>query len=115
MSGLAGSSLAIVGLGQMGGSLAGTLRGQCRAVVGVAHREGIIAAALARGLVDRGSTDLAAGVRQAGVLTNHEAVLETLRDCGRQLGRLAGLIERGDEGGLRSALDAVRERRGEFR
>ena len=32
------TSVGIVGLGLMGGSLAGALRGQCRSVIGVARR-----------------------------------------------------------------------------
>jgi prephenate dehydrogenase len=60
--------VAIVGLGLMGSSLAGALRGQCRSVVGVARRTETIEMALARGLVDRGTTDLAGGVGQADVV-----------------------------------------------
>jgi prephenate dehydrogenase len=52
----------------MGGSLAGALRGQCRAVVGVARRMETVEKAMARSLVDRGTTDLASGVRQANVV-----------------------------------------------
>jgi len=50
----------------MGGSLAGALRGKCRAVVGVARRAGSIELARARGLIDRGTTDLATGVGADG-------------------------------------------------
>ena len=58
----------IVGLGLLGGSLAGALRGRCRTVVGVARRPGTIEIALARGLIDQGATDVADGVRQADVV-----------------------------------------------
>ncbi|RLE40691.1 hypothetical protein DRJ23_01435 [Candidatus Acetothermia bacterium] len=39
MKALAESRVAIVGLGLMGGSLAGALRGKCRAVVGVTRQD----------------------------------------------------------------------------
>jgi prephenate dehydrogenase len=42
----------------MGGSLAGALRGQCDAVVGVARRAETIDTALERGLIDGGTTEL---------------------------------------------------------
>lgn len=57
--------VAIVGLGLMGGSLAGALRGRCREVVGVARRAETIDAALAGGLIDRGTTELRVGVQGA--------------------------------------------------
>jgi prephenate dehydrogenase len=58
----------VVGLGLMGGSLAGALRGRCREVVGVARRAETIQIALERGLIDRGTTRLAEGVGDAGVV-----------------------------------------------
>jgi len=69
----------------MGGSLAGALRGQCRAVVGVARRAETIETALARGLVDRGTTDLADGVREADVVimaTPVRVILRLLAEIG---------------------------------
>jgi prephenate dehydrogenase len=59
------TQVTVVGLGLMGGSLAGALRGQCRAVVGVARRAETVQTALACGLLDQGTTDLTAGVGQA--------------------------------------------------
>ncbi|MCD6554501.1 MAG: arogenate dehydrogenase, partial [Anaerolineae bacterium] len=59
MKALAETQVTIIGLGLMGGSLAGALRGKCRAVVGVARRAETIETALARGLIDRGTTDTA--------------------------------------------------------
>ncbi|HDQ72405.1 MAG TPA: prephenate dehydrogenase/arogenate dehydrogenase family protein [Chloroflexi bacterium] len=61
-------TITIVGLGLMGGSLGGALRGQCRVVVGVARRPETVERALARGLIDRGTTDLADGVATADVV-----------------------------------------------
>ncbi len=75
----------------MGGSLAGALRGRCRAVVGVARRAETIETALARGLIDRGTTDLADGVREADVV-----VLATpVRVIMRQLHEIAPLLPEG--------------------
>ena len=85
MKRLAEGRVAVVGLGLMGGSLAGALRGRCRAVVGVARRTETIEAALARGLVDRGTADLASGVRQADVVilaTPARAILHALDEIG---------------------------------
>lgn len=61
-------SVAVVGLGLMGASLAGALQGQCARVIGVARRADVIRTALARGFVDEGTTDLLAGVRDADVV-----------------------------------------------
>ena len=91
MKRLADAQVTIVGLGLMGGSLAGALRGQCQAVVGVARRAEMVETALARGLVDRGTTDLARGVRQADVV-----VLATpVRVIVRQLAEIGPLLPEG--------------------
>jgi prephenate dehydrogenase len=83
--------VAVVGLGLMGGSLAGALRGHCRAVVGVARRAEAVEMALACGLVDEGTTDLAAGVSRAGVV-----VLATpVRVILRQLAEIGPLLPAG--------------------
>lgn len=58
----------VVGLGLMGGSLAGALRGKCETVVGVARGEGSIDSARSRGLIDRGTISLADGVRDADIV-----------------------------------------------
>ncbi|MBC8448408.1 MAG: prephenate dehydrogenase/arogenate dehydrogenase family protein [Chloroflexi bacterium] len=82
---LCSAQVSIVGLGLMGGSLAGALRGQCRSVVGVARRTETIEAALAQGLIDRGTTDLAGGVRQADVVvlaTPVRVVIQQLAEIG---------------------------------
>jgi prephenate dehydrogenase len=60
--------ITIVGLGLMGASLAGGLRGKCRRVVGVARRAESIEVALARGFVDSGTSDVAEGVSEADVV-----------------------------------------------
>jgi prephenate dehydrogenase len=91
VSELADTRVAVVGLGLMGGSLAGALRDRCRTVVGVARRTETIEMALARGLVQRGTTDLASGVRQADVV-----VLATpVRVILRLLGEIGPLLPEG--------------------
>ncbi|MCK4450156.1 MAG: prephenate dehydrogenase/arogenate dehydrogenase family protein [Anaerolineae bacterium] len=85
MKELADAQVAIVGLGLMGGSLAGALCGHCRAVVGVAQRPGTIETALARGLIDRGTTDLAHGIREADVVvlaTPVRVIMQQLAEIG---------------------------------
>jgi len=83
--------VSIVGLGLMGGSLAGALRGQCRSVVGVARRAEVVETALAQGLIDWGTTDLAEGLREADVV-----VLATpVRIILRQLGEIGPLLPEG--------------------
>ena len=81
----------IVGLGLMGGSLAGALRGKCRAVVGVARRAANVKEASRLGLIDWGTTDLAEGVGQADVV-----VLATpVRIIVRQLVEIGPLLPEG--------------------
>jgi prephenate dehydrogenase len=85
------AQVTIVGLGLMGGSLAGALRNRCRLVVGVARRPETVEAALAQGLIDRGTTDLADGVRQADAV-----VLATpVRIIMRQLAEIGPLLPEG--------------------
>jgi prephenate dehydrogenase len=79
LSALADARVAIVGMGLMGGSLAGALRGKCRAVVGVARRTESIELARARGLIDRGTTDLASGIGDADVVVLATPVRVILR------------------------------------
>jgi prephenate dehydrogenase len=83
--------VAVVGLGLMGGSLAGALRGQCRAVAGVARRQETIEAAFARGLIDWGTTDLRSGLAEADIV-----VLATpVRAILHHLDRIPPLLRQG--------------------
>lgn len=85
MKQLADTRIAIVGLGLMGGSLAGALDGKCRAVVGIARREETLEAARARNLIAQGTTDLAAGVRNADIVilaTPVRAIISQLAEIG---------------------------------
>lgn len=70
----------IVGLGLMGGSLVAALKaGQaCREVQGVARRPETIAEALARGFIDTGTLDLAAGVRESDIVVLATPVRATM-------------------------------------
>ena len=91
MKGLSEARVAVVGLGLMGGSLAGALQGRCREVVGVARRVETVEAAVVRRLVDRGTTDLAGGVREADVV-----VLATpVRVIVQQLAQIGPLLAEG--------------------
>jgi prephenate dehydrogenase len=81
----------IVGLGLMGGSLAGALKGQCRAVVGVARRAETVETASSLGFVDWGTTDVAEGVGQADIV-----ILATpVRIIMRQLAEIGPLLPEG--------------------
>ena len=85
MNELANLQIAIVGLGLMGGSLAGALRRQGSNVIGVARRPQTIEIALERKLIHEGTTDLAAGVRQASIVilaTPVRAILSLLPEIG---------------------------------
>ena len=67
---LSSATVAIVGLGLMGGSLALALRQSraCRHVCGIARRPETVAEALARRVVDLGTTSLEEGVAEADVV-----------------------------------------------
>jgi prephenate dehydrogenase len=85
------ANVTIVGLGLMGASLAGALRGQCRSVVGVARRQETVERALARGLVDQATTNLEHAVSRADVV-----VLATpVRVILRQLSEIGPLLQEG--------------------
>jgi prephenate dehydrogenase len=78
----------IVGLGLMGGSLAGALKANqaCQEVIGVARRAETAAFAMEHGLVDRASTGLATEVAVADVVvlaTPVRAIIELLPQVGQ--------------------------------
>ena len=98
MKALAESRVAIVGLGLMGGSLAGALRGKCRAVVGVARRDETLTEARAHRLIDEGTTELADGVRNADIAilaTPVRTIIELVRSIGPLLPAGALLLDLG--------------------
>jgi prephenate dehydrogenase len=107
---LASTQVTIVGLGLMGASLAGALRGKCRQVVGVARRAESIDIAQERGFVDWGTTDVTAGVSEAGMV-----ILATpVRTILRQLPEIAPLLPDGcvlmDLGSTKGRIVAEMER-----
>ena len=88
--GLKDARVVIIGLGLMGGSLAGALRKRsaCREVRGVARREETIREALRRGFIDVGACDLAEGVEQADLIVLATPV-RTILELMPQVGSLA--------------------------
>ena len=102
--------VAVVGLGLMGASLAGALRGKCARVIGVARRADVVETALARGFVDEGTTNLLAGVRDADVV-----VLSTpVRVIVQQLAEIAPHLRPGcvvmDLGSTKAQIVAAMDR-----
>jgi prephenate dehydrogenase len=84
-SSLQDCNVVVVGLGLMGGSLAGALRGQCRQVTGVARRAPTLEQALTLGLIDRGTLDLVEAVRWAEVVilaTPVRTILQQMAEIG---------------------------------
>ncbi len=61
-------TVTVVGLGLMGGSLAGALQGRCGQVIGVDRDAHTLASALERRFVDQATLDLEAGVRKADIV-----------------------------------------------
>lgn len=83
----AGACVAVVGLGLMGGSLAGALaaRRACRRVVGISRRPASLDIALQRGWIHDGTTELDRGLAEADVVvlaTPPRVVLRQLQDIG---------------------------------
>lgn len=68
MDDISGFSISVVGLGLMGGSLAGALKNKCKNVVGVDHNPDVVQKALARDFIDEGTTNLEDGVQHADVV-----------------------------------------------
>ena len=92
------STVTIIGLGLMGGSLAGALRGKCRKVVGVARRKETVNQAVSQGLIDAGTIDLEFGVQDADIVvlaTPVRTIVKLVRTVGPMLPDGAILIELG--------------------
>jgi cyclohexadieny/prephenate dehydrogenase len=82
--------VAVIGMGLLGGSVAGAARarGVAKRVVGVSRGRDTAAAAVAAGLADEGTADLAAGVAGADLVvlcTPVFAMADTLRHAAPQL------------------------------
>jgi prephenate dehydrogenase len=98
MKPIAECRITVVGLGLMGGSLAGALRGKCEGIVGVAHRMKTLNRALTDGLIDTGTTDLAAGVDRADVVvlaTPVRVIMRQLAEIGSMLAQECLLMDLG--------------------
>ncbi|MCU0519269.1 MAG: prephenate dehydrogenase [Anaerolineae bacterium] len=88
MQPLSDCTVTVIGLGLMGGSLAGALRGHCKEVIGVDRDTAIVEAAVRGRFADRGTVDLAEGVAGADIV-----VLATpVRTIVRLLGELGPLV-----------------------
>lgn len=75
--------IVILGLGLMGSSLAGALRGRCRMVTGVARRSEIVEKAVERGWIDRGTTEASevlAGADIVVLATPVRAILQQIHE-----------------------------------
>jgi len=85
---LSDSQVVVVGLGLMGGSLAGALRGKCQRVTGVGRRQDTVRQAMSYGLVDRGTTDLPNVLGSTDILvlaTPVRATIDLIREFGDRL------------------------------
>ncbi len=98
MDDVSGFSLTVVGLGLMGGSFAGALKGQCKTVVGVDKSQDVVDRALARGFIDAGTTDITSGVRQADVVvlaTPVRSIVKLMESISHQLAEGCVLMDLG--------------------
>ena len=80
--------IAIVGLGLMGGSLAGALRGRCRVVTGIARRAETVESAMKHGLIDCGTTNAKEVLSKADIVvlaTPVRAILTQIREFSSHL------------------------------
>ncbi len=88
MKPLTEARVAVVGLGLMGGSIAGALQGHCRRVIGVARRPETVEMARMAGFIHEGTTSLTDGVREADAV-----ILATpVRTILRQLDEIAPFL-----------------------
>jgi len=98
MKPLSESTVTVVGLGLMGGSLAGALCGQCYQVIGVDRDRAALARARERGFVDQVVDDLETGICLADIVvlaTPVRAVVQLLGQMGDWLQPGALLMDLG--------------------
>lgn len=91
-------TVTVVGLGLMGGSLAGALRGHCREVIGVDRDAEAVEAAVRAQFADRGARDLAEGIMQADIVvlaTPVRTIVRLLGEVGPWLREGALLVDLG--------------------
>ena len=109
---LADCTVAIAGLGLMGGSLGLALRGRVRQVTGIARRGEAVEQAVAMGAIDRGTLSMAEGVAGADLVVLATPVSVILRQI-EELGQLAraGQVREGtvvvDLGSTKERISAV--------
>ena len=92
------SKVVIIGLGLMGGSIAGALRGKCRRVRGVARRDETVEQAIAHGLIDEGTTDVKKAVQDADIAiiaTPVRTIIDLVHEIGNHLPPGAILLDLG--------------------
>jgi prephenate dehydrogenase len=78
----------IIGLGLMGGSFAGALKGKCRKVIGFDTHPDVIQIALQRNLIDEGQTDLPSVLKIANIVvlaTPVRIIMHLLDEIGKYL------------------------------
>ena len=83
---LSDCTIAIAGLGLMGGSLGLALRGRVQRVIGIARRAETIEQALAAGAIDNGCSTLAEGLAEADIIvlaTPVSVILGQIEEIGR--------------------------------
>lgn len=88
MKDLADFTVTVVGLGLMGGSLAGALQGRCRSVIGVDRDSATLDAALSRGFVDVAQPDLDVAIPDSDIVilaTPVRTIVRLLGEIGPQL------------------------------
>ena len=95
----------------MGGSFAGALRGQCKTVVGVDQNPDVVQRALARGYIDKGTTDLAKGVQKSDVVvlaTPVRSIVKLLQSIGPLLKQDCVLMDLGStKADILQAMEAL--------
>jgi prephenate dehydrogenase len=111
MDDISGFSITVVGLGLMGGSFAGALKGHCKCVVGVDRQQDVVKRALERGFIDVGTTDLAEGVRGADIVvlaTPVRSIIKLLGSIGPYLAEGCVLMDLGStKADILQAMEAL--------
>ena len=100
---LSESTVTVVGLGLMGGSLAGALQGRCGQVIGVDRDAHTLACAMERRFVDQATVDLEAGVREADIVvlaTPVRSIIQLVGQVGEWMQPGSLLMDLGSTKGL---------------
>jgi len=100
---LAECTVTVVGLGLMGGSLAGALQGRCGQVIGVDRDAHTLERALERRFVDQATSDLEVGVRKADIVvlaTPVRSIIQLVGQIGEWMQPGSLLMDLGSTKGL---------------